>query len=335
MSYNERSDDGADHTAPPLTTHAEKDSDDMAGSKSSKAPAFQFYPSDFLSDPNVIVMSLAERGAYITLLCVCWQQGSLPIEQNRLARLCGVTLQAFKKLWPALDPCFRIRHSHVDRMINPRLERERLKQLDFKRRQSDNGSKGGRPHRNPTESQNKAAGFKIETQTEPKKSSSSSSLSSSSSPPSEKRVLRRAVYDGERLTVTHGQHEWLCKEYLDYVAQIDVLARYPVWDSERGTDDNDTLAYLKMRMDGAVRVLKSLAVEDVRAWCQHPNGCPNREFRVMSNPSKDMALSSFDLLRGRSASSARRRRRRADNRFTRGSGEPEDASGRRGHSDPS
>ena len=42
-----------------------------------KRRLFQFYPNDFLLDANVISQSMQERGVYITLLCVCWQQGLL------------------------------------------------------------------------------------------------------------------------------------------------------------------------------------------------------------------------------------------------------------------
>jgi uncharacterized protein YdaU (DUF1376 family) len=101
----------------------------------SKAPAFQFYPKDFLTDENVRVMSLQERGAYITLICLCWTEGSLPSDANRLARLCGIPSTMFRKLWPAIAVCFR--EAGDDRLIHPRLEREREKQTSYRRRQSD------------------------------------------------------------------------------------------------------------------------------------------------------------------------------------------------------
>lgn len=151
-----------------------------------KAPAFQFYPNDFLSDQNVICMSLQERGAYITLLCLCWQN-PLPSDVSRIARLCGVPLSMMRKLWPALSVCFRAHPSDPDLLIHPRLERERQKQADYKRRQSDNGHKGGRPKKglgfsglSQTEPTDKPAPVISETQTEPTKSSSSSSSSLSS-----------------------------------------------------------------------------------------------------------------------------------------------------------
>lgn len=98
-----------------------------------KSPAFQFYPKEFLMDGNVAAMSLQERGAYITLLCICWQEKSLPIDLGRLANIVGLPLKAFKKLWPSLSACFI---QHGDRFLHPRLEKEREKQTKFSERQS-------------------------------------------------------------------------------------------------------------------------------------------------------------------------------------------------------
>lgn len=107
-----------------------------ADSITGRSPAFQFYPNDFLSDANVIVMSLHERGAYITLLCVCWQQGTLPNNVEQLARFCGSPVPAFRKLWPAVEKCFRV---SGDRLTHQRLDRERKKQRDYRKLQSDKG----------------------------------------------------------------------------------------------------------------------------------------------------------------------------------------------------
>jgi uncharacterized protein YdaU (DUF1376 family) len=166
------------HTVPALTSRAVKGSDDMADSDSTtgRAPAFQFYPKDFLSDRNVVLMSMQERGVYITLICYAWE-GPLPVQVERLARLCGIPLSAFRKLWPMVGSCFREQDGSL---VHPRLEREREKQAEFKRRQSDNGKKGGRPVK-PTESQNYPSLSSGLSQTEPRKSSASAFASSSSS----------------------------------------------------------------------------------------------------------------------------------------------------------
>lgn len=104
-----------------------------------RAPAFQFYPKDFLTDGNVAGMSLAERGAYISLLCLCWLERSLPSDIGRLANHVGVTRSVMVKLWPALSRCFRVHPDDSGRLIHPRLEAERAKQEQYRRRQSDAG----------------------------------------------------------------------------------------------------------------------------------------------------------------------------------------------------
>src|SRR5436190_23760393 len=105
-----------------------------------KAPAFQFYPKDFLTDSHVVAMTLAERGAYITLLCLCWMERSLPTDLDALARLCRVSRTAFTRLWPALEPCFTVING---RLIQGRIERERHKQETYRALKAAAGQKGG------------------------------------------------------------------------------------------------------------------------------------------------------------------------------------------------
>lgn len=104
-----------------------------------RAPAFQFYPKEFLADGNVGGMSLQERGAYITLLCFCWNDGSIPTDPARLATMCSTTAKAFAACWPAVRACFREQNG---RFIHPRLERERAKQDEHRERRSDRGVRG-------------------------------------------------------------------------------------------------------------------------------------------------------------------------------------------------
>lgn len=104
-----------------------------------KSPAFQFYPREFLADGNVSGMSLHERGAYITLICICWNDGSLPMQTERLANMCGTPEKAFLKFWPAVRVCFTERDG---RYVHPRLELEREKQETNRQRRSDAGGKG-------------------------------------------------------------------------------------------------------------------------------------------------------------------------------------------------
>lgn len=147
----------------------------MASAKSTKSPAFQFYPMEFLGSSKVDVMSMTERGIYITLLSRCWDENGLPTDLHRLARYVRMKHEQFDRLWRGspLHECF---YERGGKLHNPRLDKERQKQAEYKRRQTDNGAKGGRPKGKPKE----PVGYSGETQPKPKKTSSS--LSSSLSP---------------------------------------------------------------------------------------------------------------------------------------------------------
>jgi len=101
-----------------------------------KSPAFQFYPADWLADGHVAAMSLAERGAYITLLCFYWRERTLPNDPIRLARLVGLSPAQFRKYWPAIAPCFSV---DGDTLRQGRLDAERQKQDAFRAGQRQKG----------------------------------------------------------------------------------------------------------------------------------------------------------------------------------------------------
>lgn len=66
-----------------------------------RAPSFQFYPRDFVSDPAVMAMGLAAVGAYIRLLCAAWVQdepGVLPADDRVLGRLAQATPAEWRKV---------------------------------------------------------------------------------------------------------------------------------------------------------------------------------------------------------------------------------------------
>lgn len=107
-----------------------------------KAPAFQFYPKDFLTSERVRLMSHTERGIYITMLCMCWLEESLPADVEQLGRLLHVKAQQFQRIWieGPLASCFQERNG---RLYNARLDAEREKQAAFRRRQSDKGKASG------------------------------------------------------------------------------------------------------------------------------------------------------------------------------------------------
>lgn len=101
-----------------------------------KPPAFQWYAADFLTDSAVKHMTLEERGAYVTLLSHSWIDGPLPRSAAKLATLCGVTVADMTRLWPALKSCWKPADK-AGFIINPRLEKERRKQQQYRKTLSD------------------------------------------------------------------------------------------------------------------------------------------------------------------------------------------------------
>src|SRR4051812_37727812 len=86
---------------------------------SDKAPAFQLYVADLLSDANVMAMELDEFGAYMRLLAICWNERGLPSDLDRLAKFLKTSRENFDRLWPAVALCFyekdgQLQHGRLD-----------------------------------------------------------------------------------------------------------------------------------------------------------------------------------------------------------------------------
>lgn len=135
-----------------------------------KTPSFQFYPGDWLGSTKIWLMSPEEEGAYIRLLCHMWNQDdcSLSSDDEILSKLSRLN-EKWQKSKQNILKCFSEKNGKI---FNKRLLIEKKKQLQFRKKQASNGSKGGRPK--------KGLGFSGLSQTEAKKSSSSSSSSSNS-----------------------------------------------------------------------------------------------------------------------------------------------------------
>lgn len=99
-----------------------------------KAPAFQFYPRDYLGDFDVAAMTLEEAGAYSMLLSFSWLKCGLPNDHRKLARALGVTPARFERLWETIGAKFEA--GDDGKLRNSRQEREREKQeISRKRRE--------------------------------------------------------------------------------------------------------------------------------------------------------------------------------------------------------
>ena len=107
-----------------------------------KSPAFQFYPSDFLSDEKVMMMNYEERGIYITLLSVCWIEGSIPSDPEMLERLLrnGGAIKGLDFILKCFDPHLTLE----GRLVHKRLDREREKQVEHSKQKSKSGKEGAK-----------------------------------------------------------------------------------------------------------------------------------------------------------------------------------------------
>ena len=102
-----------------------------------KAPAFQMYAADFLTD--VSEWSIEEVGIYIRLLCYEWVNGTLPNDPKRLARCAHCSIQEFNEAWDIVQKKFKLKN---DRLYNTKLEKTREQQLKYREAMSDAGKRG-------------------------------------------------------------------------------------------------------------------------------------------------------------------------------------------------
>lgn len=131
-----------------------------------KSPAFQFYPRDWLSDPNVSNLSYEQEGWYIHLICYCWLDGHIPEEPEKALRLVGIRdadlygikesefVSKFNKrvkdMRELLELCFVVEaqlesgEAQLRFLVHPRVEKERAAQIFRKNERSESGKRGGK-----------------------------------------------------------------------------------------------------------------------------------------------------------------------------------------------
>ena len=156
-----------------------------------KPPAFQFYAKDFLT--GTATLSLVEVGAYIRLLCYAWDSGGVPTGAADRAAILGCSRKQESALWSRISRKF-ILDADRDVYLNERMESERLKQADYRQRQSERGKASGEARRQPESHQRINLGSTgvhtlVQPAHEPETNSSSSSSSSSS------QELKRHAHD--------------------------------------------------------------------------------------------------------------------------------------------
>jgi uncharacterized protein YdaU (DUF1376 family) len=190
-----------------------------------KAPAYQRYPADYLSDIKVQAMTLEEEGMYNRLLEYCWREIELPGDPEILASLCKG-----KRPTPLVLSCFIALRSQSDDsamvLRHKRHDEERKNQENNRARRSLAGQKGnigrwGKPKKvkkiiaNGSQTDVPSTTLAIANDR-----SSSSSSTSSSNTNTHTKAARRAPEDFQ---VTEKMRLWAKTEKLD--ADLDAETR--------------------------------------------------------------------------------------------------------------
>lgn len=105
-----------------------------------KAPAFQFYPKQFLGDDQVLLMSTEAIGAHILLMCVAWQQDppcSLPDDMEMIRKWTKLGIKSWNKRGKEILRAWRLDNN---RWYQDGLLKEHQKQVELrtKREQAAN-----------------------------------------------------------------------------------------------------------------------------------------------------------------------------------------------------
>lgn len=137
-----------------------------------KAPAFQFYIKDWLSDPQLRLAKPSTRGIWIDLLCFMWasnKKGILQLDEDKIMRLTGANeteVNLFFKEAQEFNFCdISVTHNGLSQICNRRMLREekarennRLRQRKHRENKACNTDvihqKGGAPSPTPTPTPN-------------------------------------------------------------------------------------------------------------------------------------------------------------------------------------
>jgi uncharacterized protein YdaU (DUF1376 family) len=195
-----------------------------------KSPAFQFYPDSWLSSLSITLMTPAEEGAYIRLLCHAWLSPdcSLPADSDSLKTLSRLGV-GWKNSEAKIRGKFR---QEGERLFNDRLLLERTKQEDWRRKSSAGGK-----HSVAAKAQAKVNGglSVVDDCCEPNINSSSSSPSPSPVNPKEKNhyvVPKEPASPKNGSAATHGSRftlESIPEAWADWCFHV----LTPAWDRQR------------------------------------------------------------------------------------------------------
>ena len=103
-------------------------------------PYFPCYASNILADKHYRLMTLAERGLWISIYLECWPNKSVPSDLSSLARYLGFPQDELERI-PKIN-CMQFFEENIDEIISPELEAYRVEVYGRRERQSLGGKRG-------------------------------------------------------------------------------------------------------------------------------------------------------------------------------------------------
>lgn len=189
----------------------------MPKSSMNKPPAFQFYPGDWLASTKISLMTPAEEGAYIRLLCHAWSdpQCSLPDDDNILASLSRLGPEWFEGASTKIRACFK---KKGNKLYSERLKIEREKQREWRKKSKLGGLISGKSRKDKG-LEVKGGSDLVEAKDEPK----GNTPSPSPSPSSLKGIRNKGIVSNENNSIPLS-----LKEYLKIKSSIEVISNKDV-----------------------------------------------------------------------------------------------------------
>lgn len=111
------------------------------------APAFQLYPGDWLSSGSIILMTPEQEGGYIRLLCYDWSGDGIVDNDAALAALSRLGEGWLNGGSEIIRKCFIPHPTKTGFLTNPRLQKEREKQQEWKEKSREGGLKSAASRR--------------------------------------------------------------------------------------------------------------------------------------------------------------------------------------------
>jgi hypothetical protein len=148
------------------------------------------------------MMNYPERGMYWHLICYCWVQGSLPADLGAISRILQVDVCAVEDAWRQIGKCFKVSSKDHAILLHPRLEIERDKQEQWRKKCGLGGKHSAhkRKHKKYLDTEQVSCQI-VPSKPQLKVNSSTASASANTSVPSEQTIFKNFItteYEKER-----------------------------------------------------------------------------------------------------------------------------------------